>query len=216
MKIQSTPTMRRMPTYLHRLFRLRLSGEEWVSCAELAAYMNIPHIVVRKDVAMTGLPGNKRYGFRVNDLIDAILRFVGWDKTTSATLIGAGSLGSALMGFADFQAYNFRIESVFDSSPDKIGREIHGFEIYDVAEIRRRLKLAPPKVGIICVPAVGAQLITDILVSLGIKYLWNFANVCLKVPDNVIVQREVIAGGLAVLSAKIKKAESGERVTGEE
>ena len=85
-----------------------------------------------------------------------------------------------------------------------------------VAEIRRRLKLAPPKVGIICVPAVGAQLITDILVSLGIKYLWNFANVCLKVPDNVIVQREVIAGGLAVLSAKIKKAESGERVTGEE
>ena len=115
--------MRRMPTYLHRLFKLRLAGQEWVSCAELAEYMGIPHIMVRKDIAMTGLPGNKRFGFKVNDLIDAILKFVGWDRTTSATLVGVGSLGAALLGFTDFQAYNFRIESVFDSDPDKIGRE---------------------------------------------------------------------------------------------
>lgn len=216
MKIQSAPTIRRMPTYLHQLFRLRMAGREWVSCAELAEYMNIPHIVVRKDIAMTGLPGNKRHGFRVQELIDAILRFVGWDKMTPATLIGAGSLGAALLGFTDFQAYNFRIESVFDASDEKIGHEIHGHEIYDIADIRKRLKTAPPKVGIICVPAVGAQLIADILVSLGVKYIWNFANVCLKVPESVIVQREVIAGGLAVLFAKISKAESGETITAEE
>ena len=216
MKISNSPTIRRMPTYLHRLFRLRMSGQEWVSCAELAQYMNIPHIMVRKDIAMTGLPGNKRHGFRVNDLIDAILRLLRWDKVSTATLIGAGSLGAALLGFEEFNAYNFRIESVFDSSPDKIGREIHGHEIFDLADIRKRLKFAPPKIGIICVPAVGAQLVADILVSLGIKYIWNFANVCLNVPQGVIVQREVIAGGLAMLSAKIAKAESGEDVTDEE
>ena len=209
MKIQNTPTMRRMPTYLHRLFKLRLAGQEWVSCAELAEYMGIPHIMVRKDIAMTGLPGNKRFGFKVNDLIDAILKFVGWDRTTSATLVGVGSLGSALLGFTDFQAYNFRIESVFDSDPDKIGREVHGFEVYDIAEIRERLKLACPKVGIICVSSVGAQGVADVLVSLGIRYIWNFANICLQVPEDVIVQREVIAGGLAVLFAKIRKNESG-------
>ena len=216
MKIANSPAIRRMPTYLHRLFRLRMSGQEWVTCNELAQYMNIPHIVVRKDIAMTSLPGNKRHGFRVNELIDAILRLVGWDKACSATLIGAGSLGAALLGFDDFKSYNFRIESVFDSSPDKIGRSIHGHEIYDLADIRKRLKFAPPKVGIICVPAVGAQLVADILVSLGIKYIWNFSNVCLNVPPGVIVQREVIAGGLAMLFAKINKAESGENVSEEE
>jgi redox-sensing transcriptional repressor len=78
------------------------------------------------------------------------------------------------------------------------------------------LKFAPPKVGIICVPAVGAQLVADILISLGIKYIWNFSNVCLNVPQGVIVQREVIAGGLAMLFAKINKAESGETVPNEE
>jgi redox-sensing transcriptional repressor len=216
MKISNSPAIRRMPTYLHRLFRLRMSGQEWVSCADLAQYMNIPHIVVRKDIAMTALPGNKRHGFKVNELIDAILRLLGWDKTSSATLIGAGSLGAALLGFDDFQSYNFRIESVFDSSSDKIGRSIHGHEVYDLADIRNRLRFAPPKVGIICVPAVGAQLVADILISLGIKYIWNFSNVCLNVPPDVIVQREVIAGGLAMLFAKINKAESGENVSGEE
>ncbi len=209
MKLLRTPTMRRMPTYLHRLMRMQIAGEEWVSCADLAAYMNIPHILVRKDVAMTGLRGNRRHGFRVNELIDAILRFVGWDKPSTAALVGAGALGTALLGFTDFQAYHFRITSVFDSDPAKIGHQIHGFRIHDIAEIRTRLKADPPKVGILCVPAVGAQLTCDILVSLGIKYLWNFANVCLQVPPGVIVQREVIAGGLAVLSAKIKQTEQG-------
>ena len=215
MKILNSPTIRRMPSYLHRLFRLRMSGQEWVSCADLAQYMGIPHIVVRKDIALTGLPGNKRLGFKVNELIDAILHLLGWDKASSATLIGAGSLGAALLGFTDFQSYNFRIESVFDSSPDKIGKTIHGHEIFDLADIRKRLKFAPPKVGIICVPAVGAQLVADVLISLGIKYIWNFSNVCLNVPPDIIVQREVIAGGLAVLFAKINKAEAGEPVTTE-
>ena len=215
-KLPRTPTMRRMPTYLHRLLRMQAGGEQGGSCADLAAYMNIPHILVRKDVAMTGLRGNRRYGFRVNELIEAILRFVGWDRPSTATLIGAGSLGTALLGFADFETYRFSITSVFDADPEKIGREVHGFRIYDIAEIRKRLHQFSPKIGIICVPAVGAQLIADILVSLGIRYIWNFANVCLQVPPGVIVQREVIAGGLAVLSAKIKQSEAGGGNVGQE
>ena len=43
------------------------------------------------------------------------------------------------------------------------------------------------------------------MVAGGIKAIWNFANVSLKVPDDVIVQREVIAGGLAVLSFKMSR-----------
>jgi len=172
--------------------------------------MDIPHIVVRKDIAMTGLAGSRRHGFKVLDLIDAVLKFVGWDQTLPATLIGAGCLGSALLGYTDFAIYNLRIDSVFDSDANKIGKTVHGYEIFDVEQMKDRLKNSVPKVGIICVPTEAAQSVADILVSLHIKYIWNFANVCLKVPKEVIVQREVIAGGLAVLSAKIRKAESGD------
>ena len=212
MKIQNTPTMRRMPSYLHKLFQMRMDGETSVSCTDLAQYMGIEPIVTRKDIAATGLKGHRGYGYLINELIDAILAYIGWDKKTSATLIGAGALGSALLGYSDFIDYNLRIESVFDSDPNKVGREIHGHEVFDIETLERRLKNHPPKIGIICVSSVAAQKTADILVSLGVRYLWNFANICLQVPPGVIVQREVIAGGLAVLSAKIKAAESGESI----
>lgn len=211
MKIQRTPTLRRMPTYLHKLYRMRLEGKTYASSSDLAKYMNIDLIVTRKDIANTGLAGHRHYGYKIDELIDAILRYVGWDKQIPATLIGAGALGSALLGYTDFTTYNLRIESVFDADPRKIGGEVHGHEIFDIATIEERLKNNPPKIGILCVSNIAAQSVADTLVKLGIRYLWNFANVCLTVPENVIVQREVIAGGLAVLSAKIKAIEAGEQ-----
>jgi len=65
------------------------------------------------------------------------------------------------------------------------------------------LKMHPVPLGIICVPAAGAQEAADQLVAGGVRGIWNFANVSLVTPDDVIVQREVIAGGLAELSVKL-------------
>lgn len=210
LKIQRTPTIRRMPTYLHKLCRMRQEGKTYVSCTELAEYMNIELIVARKDIAMTGLAGHRRYGYRIDELIEAIREYVGWDKGMSAVLVGAGALGSALLGYQDFATYGLSIDFVFDSSPAKIGTLIHEHEVFDIAEIHSRLLDARPKIGIICVGNTSAQLVADTLIAEGIRYIWNFANVCLSVPEGVIVQREVIAGGLAVLAAKIKNTEAGE------
>lgn len=209
MKIQRTPTLRRMPTYLHKLYLMRQEGKTYASSTDLANYMNIDLIVTRKDIAMTGLAGHRHYGYKIDELIDAILRYVGWDKALPATLIGAGSLGSAILGYQDFADYNLRIESVFDNNPAKIGTQIHGYTVQDIATIADRLRHAPPKIAILCVSKTAAQPVADLLIQIGIRYLWNFANVCLTVPDDVIVQREVIAGGFAVLAAKIKAVESG-------
>ena len=51
-------------------------------------------------------------------------------------------------------------------------------------------------------------MVTDELIACGVKAFWNFANVCLRVPQDVIVQREVIAGGFAMLSVKMAKRNS--------
>ena len=213
LKIQRTPTIRRMPTYLHKLYRMQQEGKTYVSCTELAQYMNIELIVARKDIAMTGLAGHRRYGYKINDLIAAIREYVGWDKGIHAVLIGAGALGSALLGYQDFSLYGMTIDFVFDNSPAKIGTEIHGHQIYDISSLPDHIRTVKPKIGIICVGNASAQKVADMLVAEGIRYIWNFANMCLSVPDGVIVQREVIAGGLAVLAAKIKSVEAGETAT---
>ena len=162
---------------------------------------------------MTGLAGHRRYGYKIADLIDAIREYVGWDKGIHAALVGAGALGSALLGYQDFSTYGLDIDFVFDNNPDKIGTNVHGHEVLDMNTLHEKMSSLKPKIGIICVGNKSAQQVADQLIAEGIRYIWNFANVCLAVPEGVIVQREVIAGGLAVLAAKIKSVEAGETAT---
>lgn len=199
-----------MPTYLHRLFQLKLEGRKQVSSTELAEYMNIELIVARKDIALTGITGQRRVGYSVDELIDYIRAYLGWTEPITATLFGAGALGSAILGYDDFRLYGLKINSIFDISPEKIGKIIHGHKVLDCAEMEKRLAASPPDIGILCVSSPNAQSVADRLAAIGVKYIWNFASVCLKVPPGVIVQREVIAGGLAMLTVKMKNVRSGQ------
>ncbi|MBO4304346.1 MAG: redox-sensing transcriptional repressor Rex [Lentisphaeria bacterium] len=203
-KVQNSPTIRRMPTYLHKLLKMRLEGKLHVSSTELAEYMNIEPIVVRKDIALTGISGQRRVGYDVNELIRYIKNYLSWQDVITATLIGAGALGTALLGYDDFAQYGLNVETVFDCDENKIGKEIRGREVYDIATLESRLRTAPPDIAIVCVSNAAAQQVVNRLVAVGIKYIWNFANVSLRVPRGVIVQREVIAGGLAMLTVKMK------------
>ena len=64
---------------------------------------------------------------------------------------------------------------------------------------------AKVEMAIICVPAESAQEVADELVAGGVRLIWNFSNTCLQLPPDVVVQREVIAGGYALLSRKRKE-----------
>lgn len=205
-KIANSPSIRRMPSYLHKLFRMKFEGKTFVSTTELADYMNIELIVVRKDIALTNLAGQRRVGYNINDLIDAIKEYLGWQNTLTATLIGAGALGTAILGYDEFAAYGLKIETVFDCDTSKIGRALREHEIFDIATIRTRLKAAPPDIAILCVSNVTAQLVADQVIGVGIKSIWNFTNTSLVTPDDVIVQNEVISGGFAMLAVKIKRS----------
>lgn len=204
-KILNTPAVRRMPSYLHCLAGMVESGLEFASTSALAAYISVDPIVVRKDVELTGLKGCPGVGYRTKDLMEAIRCYLGWNRSRSAILVGAGSLGGALLGHRDFAEAGLCFTGVFDSDGGKIGREVAGgLRVEDVAELSRRVGELRPQIAVICVPVGVAQKVVDELVGCGVKAFWNFANVCLNVPPDVVVQREVIAGGLAMLSMKLK------------
>ena len=203
MKVQKTPSIRRMPTYLYKLVELQAEGVVFVSTTVLADYMGIEQIVVRKDLAITGVTGQPGVGYKTDEMISAIRCFLGWDSTVEACLVGAGSLGSALLGYDGFENYGLNITTAFDTDSSKIGWKIHGREIIDFRKLPEMTKRFNLKLGIICVPASSAQEVAEKLVSCGIKAIWNFANVSLKLPPDVVVQREAIAGGFALLSVKL-------------
>ena len=207
-KILNIPAIRRMPTYLHKLLKMQAEGKVSVSSTELAEYMNIELIVVRKDISLTGISGLRRVGYDVNELIRYIKNYLGWEEPIPAALIGAGSLGTALLGYDDFEHYGFRIDHIFDSDPAKIGKIIYGRRVHHIDDMASCFAGNPPEIGVICVSNSAAQQVADQLVSLGVRYIWNFANVSLLVPPHVVVQREVIAGGLAMLAVKRKQDKS--------
>ena len=197
-----------MPSYLHKLMLMHQNGEKHASTTRLAEYINLDTIIVRKDFELTGISGQPGVGYKTDELISGIRRYLNWDRTCRACLVGAGSLGSALIGHEEFAEYGLEISAVFDSNPDRIDSIIHGHRVSDVRKMREVLKGNPPDLGIICVPSNCAQMVTDELIACGVKAFWNFANVCLRVPPDVIVQREVIAGGFAMLSVKMAKRNS--------
>ena len=184
---------------------MRKAGISIVANHELARYMNLGEIVIRKDLADTGVTGQPGVGYKVKELIEAIKSYLNWDNASEAILVGAGSLGSALLGYEGFEEYGLKIIAAFDADPGKIGTEIHGRSVFGVERLEELVRRLQVRIGIICVPAAFAQEVADAMVAGGIRAIWNFANVSLKVPEEVVVQREVIAGGLAVLSVKMNR-----------
>lgn len=206
LKVQNTPAIRRMPTYLHKLTLMHADGDMYASATKLAEYINLDPIIVRKDIALTGIKGQSGIGYKTEELIESIRHFLGWNQHRLACMVGAGSLGSALLGYEEFTEYGMQITSVFDADPGKIGLLIHGHRILDVRKMHDVLQPQPPDLAIICVSSHYAQTVVDDLITCGVKAFWNFANVCLSVPPGIVVQREVIAGGFALLSMKLQMA----------
>jgi redox-sensing transcriptional repressor len=58
-------------------------------------------------------------------------------------------------------------------------------------------------IGIITVPGEHAQAVADLMVAGGIRAIWNFAPVSLRLPKNIIIHNEELYYSLAKLSRKL-------------
>ncbi len=208
------PTVRRMPTYLHLLRRFRAEGHQVVSGTRIAEELGLDSIQVRKDFAYTGMVGKPGVGFDVPTVIGLIESFLGWDNTTDALLVGAGSLGTALMGYEGFQRFGLNIVAAFDNHREKTGLNIHGKQVLPMDKLLDLAQRMHIQLGIIAVPAEAAQGVANQLIEAGIAAIWNFAPVPLKVPPTIILQNTELSAELAVLSVMLsamrRKRPSGE------
>lgn len=204
-KIDKLPTVRRLPAYLHILRQLARDDEKFVSSAFLAEKLNIEPILVRKDFELTRVAGTPRVGYSISELIASIEEFLGWGEDLDAILVGVGQLGASILGYRELMDFRLRILAGFDSDPEKVGRAVHGVPVFDVSRLGELLGRLRARLAILTVPSADAQKITDVLVSAGIRGIWNYTSENIIVPADVITQKEDLASGLAVLCVKMSR-----------
>ena len=193
----SKHTLQRLPMYLSYIQGLPEDAPKNISATTIAEALQLNDVQVRKDLASVSSSGKPKVGYNVKDLIAELEAFLGYNDIDNAVIVGAGSLGKALLNYSGFKAYGLNIIAAFD-----LCEEPTEFPIAQLGSFCRKVNV---HIGIITVPASSAQEICDLLVESGIRAIWNFAPVHLVVPDGILVQNENMASSLALLSNHLRE-----------
>jgi len=199
------PSIQRLPVYLRFLKEQQSRGDILVSCTRIAEEFGQLSVQVRKDLSITGISGRPKVGYRINELIDAIENFLGWNQKTNAFLIGAGSLGSAILGYEGFVEHGLNIVAAFDVDSTKIGQTIHRCPVCNLRQMLEMGRNANIEIGILTVPSSSAQEVANTLVQIGVRGIWNYTPIRLDIPPAIICEDVKLSASFAALSSRLKK-----------
>lgn len=195
----------RLPFYYQHLKDLQKSEKEYISSEELAKLTGFSSSLIRKDLNYFGSFGRKSYGYDISCLFQQINIIMGFNYNKKLVLIGAGHLGKALAYNKGYLERGYKLTAIFDKDPQLIGNEINEITIRNINNLEEYIKDNRVEVAALAVPGKAAQKITDHLVAAGIKAIWDFTEVALKVPDNVLIEEQLINEGLCKISVKLNQ-----------
>jgi len=202
-------TTNRLSVYLRCLNTLDAAGVRTVSSQGLAEQFHLNAPQIRKDLAHFGEFGVRGVGYYVKELRAHLQQILGLDRLIGVAIMGAGNLGLALADYPGFRDEGFEIAALFDTLPDKIGRQSRGgVPIYDLRDFRRMVKRARIRIAVVAVPAEAAQSVVNTVVAAGIKAVLNFSPGTLKVPADVKLKSVDLTVSLESLSFFLAQGES--------
>ncbi len=202
----SEPTLKRLPGYLYYLQKVKEEGVLNISAPAMGNDLKCDPTQIVKDLSVTGIKGKPRVGYNTYELIQAIEKYLGFNKANEAFLIGAGNLGSALMAYQQHQSLGLKILAAFDVDKEKIGKTIGGIHVLDYNKMFHLSERLNVKIAILTTPGNVAQEAADDLVLCGIKAIWNFTPAKLNVAEDIIVQNTSMSSYSAVLLKRLNEA----------
>ena len=201
----SLAVIRRLPRYYRHLSELRQQGTVRISSGALGKAMGLTASQIRQDLFCFGGFGQQGYGYNVEKLREEIGDILGINQGHKAVVLGVGNLGHALIQNFKFGNSGFNVEAAFDIEDEVIGTKVGNIPVYGVDELEEYLARHRVDVGVITVPRSVASVVAQQLVDGGVKGIWNFANVELKLENaqDVIVENVHFADSLLTLSYMI-------------
>lgn len=182
----SLSVIKRLPKYYRYLESINEKGIIRVSSKELSDITGLTASQIRQDLNHFGCFGQQGYGYNVKELIDELSKIIGVDKDYKLILIGYGNIGHALYQYKSFSDLGYRFEAVFDKEAKLVSE--NDLEVRDVNKLGEFLANNKIDIGIIATPKEVAQEVADVLCAGGIKGIWNFSPVDLKVSNGVVIE----------------------------
>ena len=201
----SRAVVKRLPRYYRYLGDLLERGVERISSNDLSEKMRVSASQIRQDLNNFGGFGQQGYGYNVEFLYNEIGRILGLDKTYHMIIVGGGNLGQALTNYVKFEKRGFKIIGIFDVNPELVGKNVRGIEIRVADEIPRFLRENDIQIAALTLPKSQAEEMAALLVENGVKAIWNFAHLDLRLPEDVIVENVHLSESLMQLSYNISR-----------
>jgi redox-sensing transcriptional repressor len=177
----------RLSRYLQVLTQARKMGKQRISSQEIAEYTNINATQIRRDLSAFGKFGKRGVGYNIDSLLGEIRKILRTQGQHNIALIGAGRLGQAIASSPIFAEHGINITAVFDKDPEKVGDPVGNVVVSDYTLLPDTVRDKNIIVGVIAVPATGAQSAADDLVAAGVKIVFNYSEALLETPADVTV-----------------------------
>ena len=178
--------LKRLFTYRLCLIGFKRKGFDRVYSYNLGEEAGVSAEQVRKDFSVFKIKGNKKGGYKINDLLRSIEEIFRHQHKQYVIIIGMGNIGRALVQYKRFMLQKMIVVAAFDIDPSKQSKR-WGIPVLPLEMLKDIIKRFHVNVAIIAVPEISAQDVASKLIDLGIKGLLNFAPVILKTPDDIIV-----------------------------
>lgn len=182
----------RLARYKNVLEKLRSLGLVKVFSDNLADALGISAALVRKDFSTYGLRGNKRGGYKVDDLIHQLSKILGRDEVQQVVIVGCGKIGTALMNYHGFPRERVKVVAGFDVDPAKVNPTA-AVPVYDMAELPAFVKTHHIRVAVLTVPEAVAANVAASIYKAGILGVLNFTPVPLKDTGDFVIHNINIA-----------------------
>ena len=199
----SAAVIKRLPRYYRYLSDLLKLGITRISSKELSTRMGITASQIRQDLNCFGGFGQQGYGYNVEHLYNEIGNILGVNNKFRFIIIGAGNMGQALANYSNFEKRGFIFTGIFDVNPDLIGKKINNHEVMDMNCLDDFVKNNKVDIAMLCVPYDQTPIVADKVARLGIKGLWNFSPMDLKLPYDVVIENVHLSDSLMVLGYKL-------------
>jgi redox-sensing transcriptional repressor len=177
----------RLSRYLQVLTQAKKMGKERISSQEISDYTNINATQIRRDLSAFGKFGKRGVGYNIDSLLGEIRKILRTQGQHNIALVGAGRLGQAIASSPIFAEHGINIAAIFDVDPDKVGRSIGTMGVSDYSNLAGTVRDKNIIVGVLAVPADGAQRVADDLVDAGVRIIFNYSEALLDVPSDVTV-----------------------------